>query len=197
MPAQDVGAKTKVEIQEAAMSALIEVLGGDDDSNIADTLSAHKIKDPSLIMSLSDEEIGDLKINRNNRLSFMNGKLLMLFKKYHNYQHYLGKSIKLEDWGETFTKDDFDNYRVTAHAWNADDGLPHDAARVRPGNTSAVNAGAHAITSAGPKPIDEVTTFKKGTRRDPIKYKQGCPTKGRLLYTKDGRPSVWHADQMA
>ena len=29
-----------------------------------------------------------------------------------------------------------------------------------------------------------------------LKYKQGCPTKGRLLYTKDGRPSVWHADQM-
>ena len=60
------------------MSALIEVLGGDDDSNIADTLSAHKIKDPSLIMSLSDEEIGDLKINRNNRLLFVNGKLLIL-----------------------------------------------------------------------------------------------------------------------
>ena len=34
MPAQDVGAKTKVEIQEAAMSVLIEALGGDDDSNI-------------------------------------------------------------------------------------------------------------------------------------------------------------------
>ena len=109
MPAQDVETRTKVEIQEAAMNVLIEALGGDDDSNVADALSAHKIKDPSLIMSLSDEEIGDLKINRSNRLSFMNGKLLMLLKKHHDYQHYLGKSTKLEDWGETFTKDDFDN----------------------------------------------------------------------------------------
>ena len=93
MPAQDVETRTKVEIQEAAMNVLIEVLGGDDDSNVADELGAHKIKDPSLIMSLSDDEIGDLKISRNNRLSFANGKLLMLFKKYHNYQHCLGKSI--------------------------------------------------------------------------------------------------------
>ena len=102
----------------------------------------------------------------------MNGKLLMLFKKHHNYQHHLGKSMKLEDWGETFTKEDFDNYRATAHAWNADDGLPHDTARVRPGNTSAVNAGAHAITSAGPKPIDEVATFEKGARRDATLFKE-------------------------
>ena len=29
-----------------------------------------------------------------------------------------------------------------------------------------------------------------------LKYKQGCLTKGRLLYTKDGRLSVWHADQL-
>ena len=35
------------------MNVLIEVLGGDDDSNVADTLSAHKIKDPSLIISKS------------------------------------------------------------------------------------------------------------------------------------------------
>ena len=38
MPAQDVETRTKVEIQEAAMNVLIEVLGGDDDSNIADAL---------------------------------------------------------------------------------------------------------------------------------------------------------------
>ena len=43
MPAPDVATKTTVEIQEAAMSVLIEALGGDDDSNIADALSAHKI----------------------------------------------------------------------------------------------------------------------------------------------------------
>ena len=30
-----------------------------------------------------------------------------------------------------------------------------------------------------------------------LKYKQGCPTKDRLLSAKDGRMSVWHADQMA
>ena len=47
-----------------------------------------------------------------------------------------------------------------------------DAARVRPGNTSAVNAGAHTITSAGPKPIDEVTTFKKGICRDATLFKE-------------------------
>ena len=68
MPAPAAEAKTPVEIQEAAMNALIEALGGDNDSNIADTLSAHKIKDPSLILSLSDEEIGDLKINRGQKL---------------------------------------------------------------------------------------------------------------------------------
>ena len=41
MPAPAAEAKTPVEIQEAAMNVLIEVLGGDDDSNIADALSAH------------------------------------------------------------------------------------------------------------------------------------------------------------
>ena len=89
MPAPAAEAKTPVEIQETAMNVLIEVLGGDDDSNIADALCAHKIKDPSLIMSLSDEETGDLKINRNNKLSFMNGKLLMSFKKHHDYRNHL------------------------------------------------------------------------------------------------------------
>ena len=29
-----------------------------------------------------------------------------------------------------------------------------------------------------------------------LKYKQGCPAKDRPLSTKDGRSSVWHADQM-
>ena len=29
-----------------------------------------------------------------------------------------------------------------------------------------------------------------------LKHRQGCPTKGRPLYTKDGCLSVWHADQM-
>ena len=29
-----------------------------------------------------------------------------------------------------------------------------------------------------------------------LKHKQGCPTKDRPLSTKDGRLSVWHADQM-
>ena len=48
MSAPDVATRTTVEIQEAAMNVLIEALGGDDDSNVADTLSAHKIKDPSL-----------------------------------------------------------------------------------------------------------------------------------------------------
>ena len=38
------------------MTVLVEALGGDNDSNIAKTLDAHKIKDPSLIMSISDEE---------------------------------------------------------------------------------------------------------------------------------------------
>ena len=62
--------------------------------------------------------------------------------------------MKLEDWGETFTKDDFDNCRATACTWNTDDGLPHDAARVRPGNTSAVNVGAHAIAMLWrPRPV--------------------------------------------
>ena len=64
MVAQDVNTRTKVEIQAAAMNALIEVLDGDDDSNVAKTLSACQIKDPSLIMSLTDEEIGELKINK-------------------------------------------------------------------------------------------------------------------------------------
>ena len=77
--------ETKAEIQEAAMNVLIEVLGGDDDSNVANALGAHKIEDPSLIMSLSDEEIGDLKINRSSKLSFVNGKLLMLFKKCQSF----------------------------------------------------------------------------------------------------------------
>ena len=44
---------------------------------------------------VSDEEIGELKINKNNKLSFVNGKRLMLFKKCFDYQHYLGKSMKL------------------------------------------------------------------------------------------------------
>ena len=47
---------TKAEIKAAPMTVLIDVLGGDDNSNIAKTLDAHKIKDPSLIMSISDEE---------------------------------------------------------------------------------------------------------------------------------------------
>ena len=50
MAAQDVDTRTKAEIEAAAMNALIDVLGGDDDSNIAKTLDAHKIKDPSLII---------------------------------------------------------------------------------------------------------------------------------------------------
>ena len=143
MAAQDVGTRTNTEIEADAMNVLIDVLGGDNDSNIAKTLSAYQIKDPSLIMSLTDEEIGELKINKNNKLSFANGKRLMLFKKYFNYQHYRGKSIKLNDWGETFKRDEFDEYRVTACAWNTSDGLPHDATRVRPGVTSTVNVGAH------------------------------------------------------
>ena len=56
MVAQDVNTRTKAEIEAAAMIALMHVLGGGDDSNIAKTLDAHKIKDPSLIMSTSDEE---------------------------------------------------------------------------------------------------------------------------------------------
>ena len=40
--------------------------------------------------------------------------------------------MKLEDWGETFTKEDFDNYRATAHAWDADDGLFTPAAERSP-----------------------------------------------------------------
>ena len=43
MAAQDVATRTKAEIQAAAMNVLIEVLGGDDDSNVAKTLDAHKI----------------------------------------------------------------------------------------------------------------------------------------------------------
>ena len=71
-----------------------------------------------------------------------------------------------------FPRESFDFCRVTAHAWNTNDGLPHDAARVTPGNTSAVNAGAHTITSAGPKPIDEVATFEKGMRGDATLFKE-------------------------
>ena len=92
--------------------------------------------------------------------------MLQLFKKHHNYQHYLGKSVKLKDWGETFKINDFDECRVAACAWNTKDGSPHDAAWVTTANTSAVNAGVHSITSASPKPNDEVTAFRKGTRRD-------------------------------
>ena len=40
--------------------------------------------------------------------------------------------MKLEDWGETFTKEDFDNYRATVHAWDADDGLFAPAAERSP-----------------------------------------------------------------
>ena len=85
MAAQDVDTRTNTEIEADAMNVLIDVLGGDNDSNIAKTLSAYQIKDPSLIMSLTDEEIGELKINKNNKLSFANGKRLILFKKYFNY----------------------------------------------------------------------------------------------------------------
>ena len=74
MAAQDVDTRTKAEIKADAMNVLMEALGGDDDSNIVKTLDAHKIKDPSLIMALSDEEIGELKINKNNKLSMINGK---------------------------------------------------------------------------------------------------------------------------
>ena len=135
MAAQDVDTRAKDEIEADAMNALIDVLGGDDDSNIAKILDAYKIKDPSLIMSLSDDEIGELKITKNQKLSMINGKLLQLFKKCHNCQHCLGKSMKLKDWGKTFTLKDFNEHRVTACAWNTDDGLPHDAARVTPGAT--------------------------------------------------------------
>ena len=72
MAAQDVDTRTNTEIEADAMNVLIDVLGGDNDSNIAKTLSACQIKDPSLIMSLTDEEIGELKINKNNKLSFAN-----------------------------------------------------------------------------------------------------------------------------
>ena len=82
MAAQDVATRTNAEIEAAAMSVLVDALGGDNESNVAKTLDACKIKDPSLIMSLSDDEIGELKINKNNKLSFMNGKRLMLFEKY-------------------------------------------------------------------------------------------------------------------
>ena len=125
MAAQDVSTRTNTEIEADAMNVLIDVLGGDNDSNIAKTLSAYQIKDPSLIMSLTDEEIGELKINKSNELSFANGKRLTLFKKHFNYQHCRGKSTKLKDWGETFKRDEFDECRVTAHAWNTSDGLPH------------------------------------------------------------------------
>ena len=60
MVAQDVNTRTKAEIEAAAMTVLIEVIGRDDDSNIAKTLDACKIKDPSLIMSINDDEIGEL-----------------------------------------------------------------------------------------------------------------------------------------
>ena len=77
MAAQDVDTRTNTEMEADAMNVLIDVLGGDNDSNIAKTLSACQIKDPSLIMSLTDEEIGELKINKNNKLSFVNGKRLI------------------------------------------------------------------------------------------------------------------------
>ena len=113
MAAQDVDTRTNTEIEADAMNVLIDVLGGDNDSNIAKTLSAYQIKDPSLIMSLTDEEIGELKINKNNKLSFANGKRLMLFKKHFNCQHHRGKITKLKDWSETF-KDQHVNKETTA-----------------------------------------------------------------------------------
>ena len=46
-------------------------------------------------MAPSNEEIGELKINKNHELSMANGKLLQSFKKHHTCQHCLGKSMKL------------------------------------------------------------------------------------------------------
>ena len=43
MAAQDVDTRTNAEIEADAMKVLIDVLGGDNDSNIAKTLDAHKI----------------------------------------------------------------------------------------------------------------------------------------------------------
>ena len=44
----------------------------DKDGNLAKALEFDKIKDPSLIMSIDDEEIGDLKINRNTKILLAN-----------------------------------------------------------------------------------------------------------------------------
>ena len=57
MAAQDVSTRTNTEIEADAMNVLIDILGGDNDSNIAKTLSAYQIKDPSLIIRLSGTRI--------------------------------------------------------------------------------------------------------------------------------------------
>ena len=42
----------------------------------------------------------------------------------------------------------------------------------------------------------ELETNHRSVLDDVLKYEQGCPTKDRPLSMKDGRLSVWHADQM-
>ena len=81
-------------------------------------------------VSTDDEEIGDLKINRNAKIPMVHARLLQLFKKFHDCQHCRGKSAKIKDWGETFKINDFNVCRVAACTWNTKDGLPHDAAWV-------------------------------------------------------------------
>ena len=62
---EDSDTRTDSEIQEDTMKVLIDVLGGDKDGNFAKTIEVNKIKDPSLIMVITDEEIEALKINKN------------------------------------------------------------------------------------------------------------------------------------
>ena len=44
MAAQDVSTRTNAEIEADAMNVLIDALGGDNDSNIAKTLSAYHMR---------------------------------------------------------------------------------------------------------------------------------------------------------
>ena len=83
MAAQDDDLKTDTEIQERAMKALTEVIGGDKDGNLTKVFEFNKIKDTSLIMSTEDEEIGDLKINKNTKILLVHTRLLQLLKKFH------------------------------------------------------------------------------------------------------------------
>ena len=76
--------RTEIEVEEDAMKAQMAVLGGDKDGNVTKVLEVNKIKDPSLLLAIVDEEIKALKINKNTKITMTNARLLQLFKKCHD-----------------------------------------------------------------------------------------------------------------